>query len=119
LSSERSTSWPSASTASRLQRLEFSGRLRISLRVEHHLFDGDLSFLHALDRGEPFHHDAFLERLFDLEVVRGHAIARAAIDDDGFGRAKPFGGARDIERGVAAAIDGDAPAEQRLVLAFH
>ena len=33
--------------------------------------------------------------------------------------AEAFGGTRDVERGVAAAIDDDAAAEQRLVLAFH
>ena len=59
------------------------------------------------------------ERLLDLEVVRRHAVAGAAIDDDRFGGAQALGGARGIDRGIAAAIDDDAAAEQRLVLAFH
>ena len=59
------------------------------------------------------------KRLLDLEVVRRHAIAGAPIDDDRLCRAKALGGARGIDRGVAAAVDDDAPSEQRLVLAFH
>ena len=49
----------------------------------------------------------------------GMLLARAAVDDDRLGCAEPLGGARDVERGVAAAVDHDAPAEQRLFLAFH
>ena len=59
------------------------------------------------------------KRLLDLEVVRRHALARAAIDDDRLGRAQPLGGARGIDGGIAAAVNHDAPAEQRLVFAFH
>ena len=74
---------------------------------------------HAFDGREPFHHHAFFERLLQLEIVGRHAVAGAAVDDDGLGCAEPLGSTRDIERGVAAAIDNDAPAEQRLCLAFH
>ena len=59
------------------------------------------------------------KRLLDLEIVRRHAIAGAAIDDDRLGGAEALGRARGIDRGVAAAVNDDAPAEQRLVLAFH
>ena len=62
---------------------------------------------------------AFLQRLLDLEVVRRHLLARAAVDDDRLGRAEALGGARDVDRGVAAAVDDDAAAEQRLLLALH
>ena len=102
-----------------LQRLELAGRLREALVVEPHLLDGELALVHAFDGREPFHHDAFLQRLLDLEVVRRHPLAGAAIDDDRLGRAHALGGARDIDRGVAAAVDDDAAAEQRLVLALH
>ena len=103
-----------------LERLELAGRLREALGVERHLLDGERALVgHALDRRQPLDQHAFLERLLDLEVVRRHLLARAAVDDDRLGRAEALGGARDVERGVAAAVDDDAPAEQRLVLAFH
>ena len=51
--------------------------------------------------------------------MRRHAIAGTAIDDDRLGRAQPFGGAGGVDGGVAAAVNDDAAAEQRLVLAFH
>ena len=49
----------------------------------------------------------------------GHAVAGAAIDDDGFLRAQPLRSPSDIERGIAAAIDHDLAAEQRFFLALH
>ena len=79
------------------ERLEFAGRLRKALVVELHLLDREHALVHALDGREPFHHDAFLQRLFDLEVVRRHAFAGAAIDDDRLGGAQPLGGARDVD----------------------
>jgi hypothetical protein len=51
--------------------------------------------------------------------VRGHALARAAVDDDRLGRAEALRGASHVERRVAAAVDDHAPAEQRLFVAFH
>ena len=51
--------------------------------------------------------------------MRRHAIAGAAIDDDRLGGAEPFGGAGGIEGGVAAAVNDDAPAKERLLFAFH
>ncbi len=65
-----------------LQRLEFAGRLREALVVELHLLDGHRAAVDGLDRRQPFHRHAFLQRLFELEFVRGHFLARAAIDDD-------------------------------------
>ncbi len=50
--------------------------------------------------------------------MRRHFVAGAAIDDDRFG-AHALGRARDVDRGVAAAIDDDAATEHWFVLAFH
>jgi hypothetical protein len=68
---------------------------------------------------QPLDHHAFLQRLLDLEVVRRHLLARAAVDDDGLGGAQPLGGARHVDGGVAAAVDHHAAAEHRLLFAFH
>ena len=103
----------------RLQGFEFAGRLRKALVVERHLLDRDRSGLDVLDRRQPLHHHALFDRLLDLEVVGRHPVAGAAIDDDGFLRAEPLGGARDVERGIAAAIDHDLAPQQRLLLALH
>ena len=100
------------------QRLVFAGRLREALFVELHLLDGDRFVAGLLDRRQPLDHDAFLHRLFDFEVVRGHVIAGAAVDDDRLG-AHALGGAGDVDGGVAAAVDHDAATEHRLVFAFH
>ncbi len=103
-----------------LERLELAGRLREALVVERHLLDGQRAFArHVLDRRQPLDHHAFLQRLLDLEVVRGHLLARAAVDDDRLGGAEALRGARDVERGVAAAVDDHAPAQHRLVLPLH
>jgi hypothetical protein len=103
-----------------LQRLELAGGLRVALFVEHHLLDGQFTaFAGLLDGGQPLDHHAFLQRFFDLEVVRGHLLARAAVDDDGLGGAQALGGARHVDGGVAAAVDHHAAAQQRLVFAFH
>ena len=102
-----------------LDGFEFAGRLRKALVVEHHFFDGERGVLDARDGIEPLHHDAFLERFLQFEVVRRHLLARAPVDDDRFGRAQAFGRARDIERGVAAAVDHDAAPELRPLAGFH
>jgi hypothetical protein len=57
--------------------------------------------------------------LLHLEVVGRHALAGATVDDDRLLRAEPLGRARDVHRGVAPTVDSDAPAEERLTLAFH
>ena len=51
-------------------------------------------------------------RLVGLEVVRGHLLARAAVDDERLG-AEPSRRARGVHRGVAAAVDRDAAADLR------
>ena len=99
--------------------LELAGRLREAALVELHPLDHQLALVGVLDRGEPLHHHALLERLLDLEVVRGHPLARAPVDDDRLARAEALGGARGVHRRVAAAVDDDAPAEQRALLALH
>jgi hypothetical protein len=63
--------------------------------------------------------DAFLQRLFDLDVVCRHLLAGAAVDHDGFGRAEAAGGAGGVHGGVAAAVDRDPPAEQGRFSVFH
>ena len=71
------------------------------------------------DGREPLDDDALGERLLELGVVRGHPVAGAAVDDDGLLGAEALGRAGGVEGGVAAAVDGDAAAEQRRLLALH
>jgi hypothetical protein len=73
----------------------------------------------VLDRRQPLHQHALFERLLDLEVVRRHAVAGATVDDDRLAGAQALGGARSVHRRVPAAVDDDAPAEQRRRLALH
>ena len=118
--SERSTSWPSASTSESASSVSNSpvGCGKAGL-VELHLLDRHRAALDRLDGREPFHRHAFLQRLLELEIMRRHFLARAAIDDDRLGRAETAGGAGGVERGVAAAVDDDLAAEQRRRLALH
>ncbi len=102
-----------------LELLELAGGLREAGLVELHLLDHELALVGLLDRGEPLHHHALLLRLLDLEVVRGHPLARAPVDDDRLLGAEALGGAGHVHRGVAAAVDDHAPPEQRLLLALH
>ena len=67
--------------------------------------------LEAADRGEPSHRDALFDRLVELVAVCRHPLAVAAVDDDGVGRAEAARGAGGVERGVATAVDRDAPPE--------
>jgi hypothetical protein len=71
-----------------------------------------------LDGRQPLDHDAFLQRLLDLEIVRRCLVAGAAVDDDRLG-AHALDRAGDVDRGVAAAIHHHAAAEQGLSFAFH
>jgi hypothetical protein len=98
-----------------LELLEFAGRLRETGLVQGHLLDEHLALVDVLDGREPLEHDALFERLFDLEVVRGHLVAGAAVDDDRLFGAEPLGGAGRVDGGVAAAVDDDLAAEHRLV----
>ncbi len=100
----------------RLQLLGLAGRLREAGLVELHLLQQQLALVGLLDRREPLHHHALLERLLHLEVVRGHPLACAAVHDDRLARAQALGGAGGVHRGVPAAVDDDAPAEQRALL---
>ena len=102
-----------------LELLELAGRLREAALVELHPLDHDPALAGALDRREPLDEDALLERLLELEVVRGHPLARAAVDDDGLLGAEPLRGPRDVHGRVAAAVDDDAAAEPRRLLALH
>ncbi len=102
-----------------LELLELAGRLREPVLVELHPLDREHAGLGPLDGRQPLHPDALLLGLLDLEVVRGHPVAGAAVDHDGVRRAEPPRRAGDVHRRVAAAVDRDAPAEQRLLLALH
>ena len=102
-----------------LDTLEFAGRLREAIVVERHLLDHDFRFAGFLDGRQPFDRDAFLQRLLDLEVVRRHLVARAAVDDDRFFGAEALGGARDVDGGVAAAVDDDAATEHGRGFILH
>ena len=103
----------------RLELLELARGLGKAGVVELHLLDHEPAFVGVLDRREPLHQHALLERLLDLEVVGGHAIAVAPVDDHRVGGAEPLGGARGVHRGVAAAVDDHAPPELRPLLALH
>ena len=95
-----------------LERLELAGGLREALVVERHHFDREGRAVDLLDRAQPVDLDAFLDRFVGLEVVGGHLLARAAVDDERIG-AEPPRGARRVHRRVAAAVDRDAPANLR------
>ena len=56
-------------------------------------------------------HDPFLLGPGGLEVVGGHLLSRAPVDDHRVFDAEPLGGSRYIHSRVAAAIDDDAAAE--------
>ena len=103
----------------RLELLELAGGLGEARLVELHLLDHELALVGLLDRGEPAHQHALLLGLLDLEVVGGHALARAPVDDDRLLGAEPLGRARHVHRGVAAAVDDHAAPEHRLLLALH
>ena len=121
-SSDRSTSWPSASTSesaasSRIRRWA-AGCLLASSTIFSTVARA-AAIERLLDGRQPLDHHAFLERLFDLEVVRRHPLARAAVDDHRLGGAQALGGARHVDRRVAAAVHHDAAAQHRLVGSFH
>ena len=103
-----------------LELLELAGRLREAGLVELHLLDHELALVGLLDRWRASCISTpSSSRLLDLEVVRGHPLARAPVDDDRLLGAEPLGRAGDVHRGVAAAVDDHAPPEQRLLLALH
>ena len=102
-----------------VQRLELAGGLRLAVGVERHLLDGQRLAHSPGDGAEPLDLDAFLQRLLKLEIMRGHPVAGAAIDDDGVGGAQTPRGARHVDRGVAAAINHHAAAQHRLLRALH
>jgi GTP cyclohydrolase I/GTP cyclohydrolase-4 len=102
-----------------VERLEDAGWARVALLVELHLLDRQGAVADLLDGREPLDQHAFLERLFDLEIVRRHALARAPVDDDGLGGAKALCSAGDIDGSVAAAVDDHPAAEHRRLLALH
>ena len=102
-----------------LELLELAGGLGEAGLVELHLLDHQLALVGVLDRGEPLHHHALLLGLLDLEVVRGHPLTRAPVDDDRLGRAEALGGPRHVHRGVAAAVHDHAPPQHRLLLSLH
>ena len=116
-SSERSTSWPSASTSESASSVSNSpvgcGKPLASSAIFSTV--NVPSSLDALDRRQPLDHHAFLQRFLELEIVRGHLLARAPVDDDRFAGAQPLGRARDVERRVAAAVDDDAAAQHAAV----
>jgi hypothetical protein len=102
-----------------LDGLELAGRLREAGFIQRHLLHHQRCLAGFLDGGEPLHLHAFLQGLLDLEVVRRHLLARAAVDDDRFLGAEPLGGAGDVDGGVAAAVHHDAAAEQGLLFFLH
>ena len=78
-----------------------------------HALDGEFLAGEIGNGGEPADFDPFLDRLIGFEPVRGHVRPVAAIDDDGFIRAEPAGGAGSVHRRIAAAVDDHAAAELR------
>ena len=73
-----------------LELLDLAGGLREAGLVELHLLQHELAAVGLLDGREPLHEHALLERLLDLEVVGGHAVARAPVDDDRLLGAEPL-----------------------------
>ena len=74
-----------------------------------------LALVDLLDRRQPLHHHALLLGLGDLDLVGGHALAVAPVDDDRLLGAEPLRGPGRVHRRVAAAVDRDPAAEQRLL----
>ena len=120
-SSERSASWPSASTSESASSSSSSpvGCGKPGL-VELHLLEHELALVGLLDRREPLHHHALL-----LAPPRPRSRARASARAcAGRRRSPPRRPSRlavraDVHRGVAAAVDDHAPAQHRLLLALH
>ena len=98
---------------------QLAGGLGKAGLVELHLLQQHPAFAGVPDRGEPLHHHALFEGFLDLGVVRGHALARAAVHDDRLLGAQALGGASGVHRRVAAPVDDDAPAKQRALLSLH
>jgi hypothetical protein len=94
------------------ERLVFPGRHRIAVLVEPHHLDMKRRAVDFLDRAQPVDLHAFFNRLIRLEVMRGHLLAGAAVDDERF-RAEPRGGPSRIHRRIAATVDRDTPANPR------
>ena len=102
-----------------LELLELAGGLREAGLVELHPLQHQLALLGALDRREPAHQHALLLGLVDLDLVGRHRLARAPVDDDRLLGAEALRGPRRVHRRVAAAVDGDAAPEQRLLARLH
>ena len=102
-----------------MELIQLAGRLGEARLVELHLLDRDLVAVDLLDGLEPAHHHALLLGLSNLELVSGHAVAITAVDDHRVGGAEALGGAGRVHRGVAAAVDDDLAAEQRLLVGLH
>ena len=120
-SSDRSTSWPSASTSESASSVSSSpvgcGKPLASSAIFSTVSVPSSAMFLIVD--SHLIKTPFLQRFLDFEVVRGHFFAGAPVDDDRFGCAQPLGRSRDVERGVAAAVHDDAPAEHRLFLTLH
>ena len=102
-----------------LQLLQLPGRLWEPGLVELHALDHELAGVPRADGNSHLNEYALPLRLLDLEVVRGHAVAGAPVDDDRLLRAEALCGAGDVHGRVPAAVDGDAAAEQWPLLALH
>ena len=129
-SSTSTPSTPSSSERSRvlaerqhhrvgLELLELAGRLREAGLVELHPLDTTLPSSARLIVDSQRISTPSSIGLLDLEVVRGHPLAGAPVDDDRLAGAEPLRGARRVHRRVAAAVDDDPPAELRALLALH
>ena len=112
--SERSASCPSARTTESARSSSISpvGCGNPSL-VELHPLDREDVALGADDGREPLEPYAFVDGVLHLLDVGGHALAGAAVDDDGVLGTEPARRAGGIHGGVAAAVDHDASAERR------
>ena len=97
-----------------LERLELAGRLREALLVQLHPLHRERRAVDLLDGAQPVDLDALFDGLVGFEVVRGHLLAGAAVDDERLVGAKPLRRARGIHGGVAAAVDRHAAADVRL-----
>src|SRR5579883_2577844 len=96
-----------------LQRLEVTRWLGPSVWAEFHNLDSQRWTGDFLDACQPFDFDALIERFIRLERASWHVRAVTVVDDQRLFDAEALRGACRIHRGVAAAIDYDAPAEAR------
>ena len=93
------------------ERLEPAGRLREAGLVELHRPRPELRAVECGDRPQPVDPHPLALGVLGLLLVGGHLRARAPVDDQRLVGAQPPRRPGGVHRGVAAAVDRDAPAD--------